>query len=562
MAKQLRWDVSYEKVEELVAEELEAAQRGNRSALDRLHEHVGTDAEVSLETIRESFAVEHNFHSWKALLCYVNPDRDDFLRLSCLVYGEDRPGFRARARELLTENPELGRESIFAAAAIGDADLVGEFLQKDPDVVSARGGTFDWQPLMYACYSRLNLPGKSTLAVAHTLLDAGADPNTHYMWGGQYRFTALTGAFGEGEMGPGNQPRHEKWRELAELLLARGADPNDGQALYNQMFTHDDDCISMLLDAGLNASHRVNWLDVAKNDEYHKSEVPILSYQLNWAVKSHHPQRVSLILDQDVAIHEDDEVRPYSETLFITGEEELANRVVALGGKPTSKNDVRTFLNLTNSNRIADAKSMLDEDAGLVRKAQKKYPTLLNELASAHRNEQVEAMLEVGFDVTGGGNTTPLHEAAFRGNVELIQLLLEKGAPVDLHEPRFGSSPLGWARHFNEPEAAALLATKAPGIFDAIVGDDLTRVTAIVEDQPDKVDLPLRNYILRGDRFGEDWVTPLVYAVRYDRISMIELLLSHNADVNIKTGDGKTLLEAARENAPTEIVELLESAVK
>src|SRR5207237_1397805 len=64
-------------------------------------------------------------------------------------------------------------------------------------------------------------------------------------------FTALTGAFGEGEGGPARQPRHPYSVELATALLDAGADPNDGQALYNRMFTPDDDWLALLFRYGL-----------------------------------------------------------------------------------------------------------------------------------------------------------------------------------------------------------------------------------------------------------------------------------------------------------------------
>ena len=37
---------------------------------------------------------------------------------------------------------------------------------------------------------------------------------------------------GGGSTGLANQPPHPRWRELAELLLERGADPADEQALW------------------------------------------------------------------------------------------------------------------------------------------------------------------------------------------------------------------------------------------------------------------------------------------------------------------------------------------
>ena len=64
-------------------------------------------------------------------------------------------------------------------------------------------------------------------------------------------FTALTGAFGEGEGGPGIQPSHPQWEALARALLEAGADPNDEQTLYNRMFRPDDSHLELLFEFGL-----------------------------------------------------------------------------------------------------------------------------------------------------------------------------------------------------------------------------------------------------------------------------------------------------------------------
>ncbi|MPY89091.1 MAG: hypothetical protein GEU99_14330 [Luteitalea sp.] len=86
----------------------------------------------------------------------------------------------------------------------------------------------------------------STLDVARLLLVRGADPNAGFQWGGTYIYTALTGAFGEGEDGS-NQPPHPHRDALARLLLEAGADPNDGQTLYNRHSREDDDHLRLLL---------------------------------------------------------------------------------------------------------------------------------------------------------------------------------------------------------------------------------------------------------------------------------------------------------------------------
>jgi ankyrin repeat protein len=49
---------------------------------------------------------------------------------------------------------------------------------------------------------------------------------------------------------------------------------------------------------------------------------------------------------------------------------------------------------------------------------------------------------------------TALHKAAEDGNLELASLL---GADPDVRDQRFGSTPLGWARHFGRPALIELL---------------------------------------------------------------------------------------------------------
>ncbi|HEV8481004.1 MAG TPA: hypothetical protein VGR66_09435, partial [Candidatus Eisenbacteria bacterium] len=48
-------------------------------------------------------------------------------------------------------------------------------------------------------------------------------------------------------------------------------------------------------------------------------------------------------------------------------------------------------------------------------------------------------------------------QAAWRGHVPLVELLLAHAAPVDARDSTFGSSPLGWAahgsRHFRSADA-------------------------------------------------------------------------------------------------------------
>lgn len=94
--------------------------------------------------------------------------------------------------------------------------------------------------------------------------------------------------------------------------------------------------------------------------------------------------------------------------------------------------------------------------------------------AAAHGFSDRLALLErQGIDVSGAElvepafpddpnarddeGATPLHQAAWEGDLALIRRLLKAGADPSLTDGRFGSTPLQWAEHAYQTEAAELL---------------------------------------------------------------------------------------------------------
>jgi len=273
-------------------DEARALQRrvraGDPDAVDVVRRH-HPRPERALAGAREGFALHaaqtavarrYGFPDWPALVGHleaarpltVDPSRIDdsaldapdlFCALAVLQYSElDAPPRFARAADMLTAATELPNETVWAAAAAADPDAIGRHLRADAALADVNGGPLRWTPLMYLCYSRAT-PTRScgeTIAAATLLLDAGADPDTGYLWRGMATpFTALTGVFGEGEQGPRRQPRHPCATELATLLLERGAHPVDHQSLYNRMFRPDDSHLELLFAYGLAAADLSPW---------------------------------------------------------------------------------------------------------------------------------------------------------------------------------------------------------------------------------------------------------------------------------------------------------------
>jgi len=58
-------------------------------------------------------------------------------------------------------------------------------------------------------------------------------------------------------------------------------------------------------------------------------------------------------------------------------------------------------------------------------------------------------------------HSTPLHQAALAGHLEVVRLLAERGARLDLRDRLWDGTPLDWARHGGQAETAAFLGTRS-----------------------------------------------------------------------------------------------------
>ena len=534
---------------------------GKRRARRRVDAALGVSAQsvspLRQEDARQVVALEHGFASWRQLVVFVaRPGGGDFLRLGCVHYTTgDRPENYQRAKEMLAADPSLGSRDIWHASCAGNASAVADFLAADPDLVDRRGGYFDWPPLLYACYSRIDAPGMSTLAVAERLLEGGADPNAHYMWGGQYRFTALTGAFGEGEMGPVNQPPHPQRDALARRLLDAGASCNDGQALYNTMFTPGSDCLELLLERGLGPDHSNNWLHeegdklVANNDQ-------TLGYQLEWAARNHHVERARLLVDNGAEVNRSVDGRTLYEWAWLTGHPDLARFLADHGAKAVRLSDEQRFAGCCMSGDRDGALALAHSQPDIAERTQAAMPDLLPDAAAGNRQDAVCAMLDLGFD-PGRPDRTALHQAAFHGQLDMAKLLLEKGADLSLRDASFAATPMQWAVTAGNAALASFFATRDIGIFDAALCENEDRLAALLDADPTLLETTIGRQ-RQGEAHAEDWQTPLAFAATRNRAKAVAFLLRRGARADVRDSAGQSLLDIVRGRASAEVVALLQ----
>ena len=426
---------------------------------------------LSLSDAQLVIARSHGFASWSRLKQHLEvvdqylwsapsePSADDdsqttadrFINLACLTYGDDWTERRDQARELLAAHPSLSDENIYTAATVGDVAVVKRMLNAGPTLAGTRGGPRKWEPLLYATYSRLNsvADGHSTLEVARVLLQHGADPNAGRLWEGHYLFTALTGAFGEGERGPINQPEHQYCYQLARLLLEAGADPNDGQALYNRMFTRGTRYLELLFEFGLGKKGGV-WF--RRLGDQVDTPAKMLDDQMGWAVEHNDMDRVQLLVAHGVDVNSPNNRhgRPPYELALLNNHQEIAQYLLHHGASKTSIDDVDAFAAACLAADAVQARSLLSRDATLVDRLGDRRAQLLQNAAGNDRRDAVRLMAELGFDVNEVKRTAALHDAAMAGHLEMVKLLIELGADPLLRDEEFEGTPLGWATYGQE----------------------------------------------------------------------------------------------------------------
>ena len=378
------------------------------------------------------------------------PDR--LLRLGCLLYGNDDVVRHRQARELLAARPELAGANIWTAAAVGDVAAARYLLDADPASSTRAGGPFGWAPLLYLAYSRVNSdhPGHDPLATAQLLLDRGADPNAGYLWEGNYPFTALTGLFGGGE-DKSHQPAHSRAVEVARVLLEAGADPNDSQTLYNRQFEPDDSHLRLLIEFGLGIDKAGPWHTRLRST--HGTPAQLLEDQLTAAARYDRPGWATLALAAGADPDGRGTTHPVHHGLtplamaLRRGNREVADLLLAAGATPPPADPVEEFLSACLAGAATEVERLRAAQPTVLDEARTRRPGAVLLAAELGRPAAVRLLVDLGFDVNARARITPLHQAAYDGNVELVQTLLELGADPHATDRSFGSTPLGWAQH-------------------------------------------------------------------------------------------------------------------
>jgi len=545
---------------------LKALQGGDPQALERFTRIYPGHSAPSLRTVQHALALDYGVSSWaalkreleeRALDARSHAERVTLFLEKCAnrystapgtaqwnTYERDTPARGELAARLLARHPEIARDSIHTAAAAHDVEAVRGFLAKDPSLANQRGGPDGWPPLLRLAYTRLPLEGltQNAIEIATALLDHGADPKASWS-DSENAFTVLTGVIGGGE---GGQSAHPQAEALARLLIERGAEPFDFQALYNTSLGPDSTLwLELLWSESNNRGESSKWTTVPPS----ANAVSAVDYLLGNAVPQH-PHRTAWLLEHGANANI---ANVYSKETVIkhavlAGAQEVIDLLVRHGAQRPVLSNMESFLAAAMQGDAATLRRLAEAHPLYLRSPQPMFAAI-----QQSRADIAALLLEMGTspNVADHKGLSALHFAAQCGGAEIARLLISHGANIDPIERNYNSTPLGGANYHGRTELVGILAPLSRDIRGLCFAGAVERLAELLA-----ADRSLASAITRG---GE---VPLFALPDDDEraFEVAELLLAHGADPSVKNAAGITAAEAAKKRGLEEAAATIRAA--
>jgi ankyrin len=414
---------------------------------------------------------------------------------------------------------------IYSACLLGKGDEVRKLLAANPALANQKDRRLGRTPLFWAAQ-------RGDRQLVELLLDSGADATAQAPSYSEPS-NVVTGPEvfgGRNKKEQGETPLHVAAAaghvEVVRILLDRGA----------KIDARDEDDRTPLL-AAVGSGH----VELARLLLARKANPePVAGESSPLVAASNNLELTKLLLEH----------RPTQESL------DAALKSAANGNVPVAqllmkhgaKADVYTACTLGLKERVAE---LIKEQPGLINGVQFDYPRLrpLEIAAGAGHVEVVELLLDRGAEIQNKGQWSPLEFAATEGHARVVKLLLDRGADVDLRDS-MGSTPLHAAAGAGHLAVVKLLLEQRADVsVRDVYGKTPLHEAASCGVKECAEMLLAAGAALEARSFFKE--TPLHEAAQAGDAAMAALFVEKGAEINAKNRRGQTPLACAeRELSP------------
>ncbi|MFH1112809.1 MAG: ankyrin repeat domain-containing protein [Pseudomonadota bacterium] len=336
-----------------------------------------------------------------------------------------------------------------------------------------------------------------------------------------------------------------RW-DIAQFLLGRGANVNEATSLGTT---------PLMVAAGTGETHTVKLLldkGAAVNARDHDGKTALMrAANQNLRGTTYSVAVTKLLLEHGADVNATDRCgRTAAMVAAGQGLLEVARVLKESGGKldladAATLGDLEEVERLIREGSDVNEKACTDENTPLMR-------------ASRHGHVAVVKMLlDSGADVYAQSQTgtTALTAAAAKGNVRVLEMLLNKDVTVNTEN---GTIALREAARSGHDEIVKILLEKGADVNAADRYGRTAVIAAAEGGHPHVMKMLLDNGADVNARTDDRW-TALMLAAREGYRDLVRLLLAKGASVNVRNKDGDTAMRLALKRNHYDIVKILEA---
>jgi ankyrin repeat protein len=482
--KQLPARPSLEQYKKQAKELLHSHRAAHPDAIHRIWRLHPTLHKLSLDEVASArftladaqlvLARQHSFESWPKFAAYLETqhlirtlaDLPDpvaaFIEAACVPRHDGHAsGTLEQAQLILERYPHVATANIHTAAILADEPTVKKFLAQNPKDATNTGGPHNWDALTHLCFSRyLRLAkdrSEAFINTARALLDAGASANTGwYETIDHPNSRQIIESVIYGAAAVAHHPG------LTQLLLDRGADPNDEETAYHVIETRDNTVLKILLESRRFNEASLNTVLLRKADWHDEHGMQLAleyganpNYMTHWGFTALHQSlrrdngfiMIDMLLNHgaDPTIKSTRDGKSAIDIAIHRGRSDVLNEFERRN-IPLNLQGVDRLIAACAQNKTEAIRNLAATEPNLIPQLIAQGGSLLAEFAGTANTEGVRNLLDLGvptnalysgdpyFDIAR--DSTALHVAAWRAWPGPVKLLIDRGAPINAVDAR------------------------------------------------------------------------------------------------------------------------------